>query len=225
MSKVLRLHSVKISEQKCPQNRTNVKNDGYGEPLEPSAQDRTVGVTRATSFDRFCLSGKPGRASSSQLGCASTDKAATGRDRPRLPATTSAQPDANQHMAAAQETAHGDQDTAICSHKQANKQNPTRDVSNRAYLHAQPLGASLEPQRPRRVSWVPQADQRGGGGGVGGGVAPRRSLLGTLRKQLVPRFRLSPQGHSCVFANSILLANYSDGGGRRPDLASECPGH
>lgn len=41
-------------------------------------------MTRATSFDRLSF-GEAGRESSSQLGGASTDKAATGSDRPRLP--------------------------------------------------------------------------------------------------------------------------------------------
>lgn len=64
--------------------------------------------------------------------------------------------------------------------------------------------ASLELQRPRRVS--PGAAGRQGVGGA----APRRSPWEPCGKQPVLRFRLSPHGH----ANSILLANYSDGGGQ-----------
>lgn len=70
---------------------------------------------------------------------------------PPSPAShASTQPAANEHMAASQDflTAHEDQETALYSHKQANK-NPTWEVSNQANLHARPpSGASLEPQRP-----------------------------------------------------------------------------
>lgn len=135
---MLGLHSVKQREQECPQNRTSLKNDGDGEPPE-LLPHRMGGVAGATGLGRFRPWGRPVPRWAVCLLAS-----------PPSPAShASTQPAANEHMAASQDflTAHEDQETAIYSHKQANK-NPTWEVSNRANLHARPSGASLEPQRP-----------------------------------------------------------------------------
>lgn len=106
-----------------------------------------------------CLSGKPGRESSSQLGCASTDKAATGRDRPRLPRSRT---QTNTWLLLKKLLTRIRTLLSILTNKQTNK-NPTCDMSNRANLHAWPLGPPWSYSAPAGSARAPQADRGWGG--------------------------------------------------------------